>query len=61
MRIPDNYDLFLAHDKQVYELMKQRPKCDICDEPIQEDYCYEINGELVCEKCLQDNLRVTLI
>lgn len=60
MRIPDNYDYFLQHDKQLYKALKESPKCCLCDEHIQEDYCYEIDGEIVCEHCLNSNYRLTL-
>ena len=28
-----------------------------CGEKIQDDHCFEINGEYVCERCLIDNHR----
>jgi len=28
------------------------PVCCYCDEPIQDDFYYEINGENICECCL---------
>ena len=42
-----------AEDKALERL----PRCSECDKPIQDDYCYEINGELICEGCLRDNHR----
>lgn len=33
------------------------PKCAECGEPIQTDFCYEINDEVICEQCLNDNHR----
>lgn len=33
------------------------PKCCECDEPIQDDYCYQFDGELICENCLKENHR----
>lgn len=44
-------------DAQEKELEKL-PKCSECDEPIQEDCCYEFNDELICETCLRDYHRV---
>ena len=43
-------DNFLAAEEKAREKL---PRCSECDEPIQDDYCYEINGELICEECLQ--------
>lgn len=40
-------------DKQLQKL----PKCSMCDEPIQAEHLYEINDELICEKCIKDNFR----
>ena len=31
------------------------PTCCECDEPIQSDECYEINGELICPGCLNEH------
>lgn len=28
------------------------PRCDYCDEPIQDDFYFSINGEVICEFCL---------
>lgn len=33
------------------------PKCDICGEPIQDDYLYDINGDIFCEECLKGKFR----
>ena len=35
--------------------LEKLPRCTECDEPIQDDCCYEINGELVCPECLDNN------
>lgn len=45
-----------------YEAEQQRkldklPKCDICGEPIQDDYFYNIYGDIFCEECLNDKFR----
>ena len=37
--------------------LQKLPKCSICDNHIQNDYLYEINDELICEKCLKENFR----
>jgi formylmethanofuran dehydrogenase subunit E len=28
------------------------PVCEYCNNPIQDDYYYDINGEVMCEDCL---------
>ena len=57
MYIPDNYDLFEAHEAEQERWLDMLPRCCECDEPIQDDYLYEINGEYICERCLKDNYR----
>lgn len=34
--------------------LAQRPVCADCDEPIQDDHCFEFNGEYICPTCLED-------
>lgn len=51
----DNYDLWEQHDRERERELQKLPKCDECGERIQDDYLYEINGELVCIECLDKN------
>lgn len=51
--IPDSYDLWEAKDREETQWLERRPKCDYCREPIQEEYMYHINGEFICENCLE--------
>ena len=55
MYIPDNYDLFKQHDAQQQAELDKLPVCSECGEPIQSETCYEIDGGLVCEDCLENN------
>ena len=55
--IPDNYDLFEAHEAKMYAEARRRPKCSICEEPIWDDYAYRIDGKLICPDCLDNNFR----
>lgn len=48
---------FERHDAEQERKLEQLPRCSECDEPIQDDFCYEINDEYICEKCLKDNHR----
>lgn len=48
----DNYDLWEAHDREEQERLDRMPLCECCNQPIQDEYCYEINGEVLCEDCL---------
>lgn len=48
---------FERYDAEQQKQLDKLPKCSICDEPIQDDYYYEINAECICEDCLNDNFR----
>ncbi len=48
---------FNRHEEEVEEAMELLPDCSVCGEKIQEDYCYEINDELICESCLNEEFR----
>ena len=37
--------------------LEKLPMCDKCGEHIQDDYCYEINGEIYCEDCMNETFR----
>lgn len=57
MNIPDNYDQWLAHEARQDQWLSERYVCEYCGQPIQEDFYYEINGDFVCEKCLDKHFR----
>ena len=50
MRVPDNYDMWLAHEAEQEKALAERPCCEYCGKPIQDDYYYEINGDIICEE-----------
>lgn len=31
------------------------PECSECGEKIQDEYCFEINDEYICEHCMDEN------
>lgn len=37
--------------------LEKFPKCLYCKHHIQDDYLYEINDEVICEECLNQNFR----
>jgi formylmethanofuran dehydrogenase subunit E len=45
------------YDAEQQAKLDKLPKCDYCDNPIQDDYCYEINGDVLCEECLNNHFR----
>lgn len=57
MPIPDNYDMWLAHETRQEKLLERLPRCECCDKRIQDDFFFEINDAIICEKCLNENHR----
>jgi formylmethanofuran dehydrogenase subunit E len=55
--VPDNYDIWEAYDRKQQEVIEKLPGCDYCDNVILDDYYYEINGDKVCETCLNEYFR----
>lgn len=56
--VPDNYDLWEAHQREQDKWLDSLPKCSECGEPIQQDECYDFDGDLICEDCLKKNHKV---
>lgn len=52
MRIPDNYDMWLQHETAQEKAIAKCPVCSECDNHIQDEQAYYINGEWICEKCM---------
>lgn len=48
---------FARHDAECQRELEKLPRCCECDEPIQDDVYFEINGECLCEQCLIMNHR----
>lgn len=48
---------FLRYDREQTERMKSLRRCDGCGKAIQDDYYFEIYGDIYCEKCVEDNFR----
>ena len=57
MNAPDNYDLWEAHDAELERQLSELPVCDYCADPVQDDFYYEINGDVICEHCLDSFFR----
>lgn len=55
--IPDNYDAFAKHDAEQESELDRLPVCEYCDEPIQDEYAFCIEGAWFCTKCMIANFR----
>lgn len=52
MNIPDNYDAWVQHQGRLDRELERRPKCSLCEEPIQEEQAFEHNGVWICSDCI---------
>lgn len=48
---------FERHDRAQAAELAKLPKCECCGEPIQDEYCYFINDDVICEDCMNENFR----
>ncbi len=48
---------FARHDAEQCEAEKKLPKCDYCNKPITDDFLFDFNGDIICERCLNDNFK----
>ena len=43
------------YDRESEKALTRRPKCSWCEEPIEDDYAYDLGDDiLVCENCIQN-------
>ena len=57
MYLQDNYDRWKQHEAEKEEQLKKLPQCSECHEHIQDDFAYYINGEWICENCMDSYKR----
>ena len=48
---------FNRYDAEQQKMLDRLPRCSECDEPIQDEFCYEVNDELICDGCMYKNHR----
>ena len=61
MDCPDNYDAFEQHDAEQEKQLDRLPVCEYCEEPIQEEYAYYIEGAWYCTRCMNENFRKEVV
>lgn len=54
--IPDYTELHEMYEAEQDRRIERNPTCDCCDEKIVEDDFYIIDGEYICEHCLDHYL-----
>ena len=57
MPMPDYNYLLEIHEAEQEAQLEKCPTCAYCNEPIQDDYLFDIDGELYCEECMKDLYR----
>lgn len=55
--IPDVLDQWEQRELKQQKELDRLPECSECGHPIQSEFCYEINDELICEQCMSDHHR----
>lgn len=55
MNVPDAYDQFEAHEARQQRWLDSLPKCDHCNDPIQDEELIDFDGFLLCQKCLKNH------
>ena len=46
---------FERHSADQERQLDKLPECCECGQKIQDEFCYEINDELICPNCMNDN------
>lgn len=55
--LKDNFDFADEHDAEEARWLATRPVCAKCGEPIQDEYAYDIDGDLLCRECAEEWLK----
>lgn len=55
----DAYADFERHDREQARALSRLPICSECEEPIQDEFLYEINGEYICPECMAEHRKYT--
>ena len=48
---------FLRYDSEQTEALEKYPECSLCGDHITDDYYYDIDGEIYCERCMKHEFR----
>ena len=53
----DNYSQWEHHERRQQQWLEKRPVCCYCDQHIQDEELFDIEGELYCKQCLVNNFQ----
>ena len=48
---------FARYDREQAQAMSQLRRCDDCGKAIQDDYYFDVDGEILCERCMNRRYR----
>ena len=48
----DNYGMWEQHDAEQEAWLDSLPKCEDCGDPIQDEFIFEVDGDTLCERCM---------
>lgn len=52
-----DYERYSAEQEKI---LQEMPVCSECGEHIQDEYCFSINDEIICESCMENYRKFTL-
>jgi formylmethanofuran dehydrogenase subunit E len=55
--MPDNYSLWERNERELERRLASRPRCEDCGEHIQDEFYFEVEGDILCEECMHDRYR----
>lgn len=53
----DDLDTLYRREHERETRLNRRPKCTLCGELIQSEYCYKIGEDMLCQDCLNEEHR----
>lgn len=48
---------FASYDRQQQDKLAELPVCDCCQDPIQDEFYFEIHSEVICPVCMDQYYR----
>ena len=53
----DNYSMWERNEREMERKLASRPVCEDCGNPIQDEFYFEVEGDILCEECMHDRYR----
>lgn len=49
----DPFDAYADTTEELENAVEVLPLCSDCEKPIEDEFCFVINGEPICEECME--------